>query len=86
MSTIQSKIERVLKKLIEDNLIYSYFIRNSDIHIFEILINDDTISLTYTYMGLSHLSYDELLKILSYDIKSEIEANILSDINDILNK
>ena len=86
MAAIQSKVEHVLKKLMTDDLIYSYHIKAVDTHIFELIINDDNIHLTYTYMGLSHLTYEELLKIITYDIKKEIESNIINDVNDILNK
>ena len=84
MAAIQTKVERVLKKLLVEDLIYSYQIKTVDTHIFELIINDDTIKLSYTYMGLSHLTYDELLKIITFDIKKEIEFNILNDVNDIL--
>jgi predicted SAM-dependent methyltransferase len=84
MATIQAKVERVLKKLLIEDLIYSYHIKTVDTHIFELIINDDSIQLSYTYMGLSHLTYDELLKIITFDIKKEIEFNIINDVNDIL--
>lgn len=85
MATVQDKVERVLKTLIDENIIYSYYIRAVDTHIFELILNDESIKLTYTYMGLSHLSYEELHKIISYDIKKDIESNIINDVNDILN-
>lgn len=81
---MHNKIDRVLKKLLEDDLIYSYQISSIDTHMFELIINDDAVTLTYTYMGLSHLTYDELLKIISFDVRNEIENSIINDINDIL--